>query len=195
MYQKRNEDLDILRLFLGGYNRQFYLREISRLTGIPLKTTQTKILHLEEGNILKSTISGKNKYFRLNLDNIQTKFCLLQAEINKTQSFIEKYPLFKIFINEIKTNTPLIVFGSFAKFKAGKDSDLDLLIISKEKQKLPFHLLAYKIHKIELSESDFLQSMEKQENLIKEIEENHIILNDHSSYVNAMWNYYGKRQT
>lgn len=195
MYQKRNEELDILGLFLSGYNKQFYLREISRLTEIPLKTTQIKIIRLEKGSILKSAISGKNKYFRLNLDNIQTKFCLLQAEINKTQSFVEKYPLFKIFINDIKTNSLLIVFGSFAKFRVGKDSDLDLLIISEEKQKLPFHLLSYKIHKIELSEPDFLQSMEKQENLIKEIEENHIILNNHSSYVNAMWNYYGKRQT
>mgnify|MGYP001614022217 CR=1 FL=1 len=32
----------------------------------------------------------------------------------------------------------------------------------------------------------------EKETIIKEIEENHIILNNHSSYINIMWEYYGK---
>ena len=193
MYLKGNKHLDILALFSGDYKRQFYLREISRLAKIPLKTTQTHVYDLERAKILKSAIVGKNKYFRLNLDSIQAKLYILQAEIHRTLLFMEKYPLFKIFLNEVKMDTPLIVFGSFAEFKADKDSDVDLLMISKEKQNLPFYLLAYKIHEIKLSESSFIKSLEKQEALIKEIEENHIILNNHSFYINIMWSYYGTR--
>ncbi len=192
MYQKRNRELKILALYLGDYTKQFYLREISKLTKIPLKTTQNLVLELERSKILKSIVRGKNKYFRLNLDNIQTKFYLLQSEIHKTQTFLNEYPLFKTFLKEVKTTIPIIVFGSFAKFTAGKDSDLDLLIITKEKQKLPSHLLPYKIHAIKLSEDSFLKALEKQETLIEEIEENHIILNNHSFYVNTMWDYDGK---
>ena len=192
MYQKRNKEIEILNLYTSDYNKQLYLREISKLTKIPLKTIQNTVQTLEKENIFKSLVKGKNKYFRLNKDNIQTKFCLLQAEIYKTLLFIQKYPLFKLFLKEIKSNNLLIVFGSFSKFKADKNSDLDLLIISKDGEKIPLHLISYNTHKIELTESSFIKSLEKQEILIKEIEDNHIILNNHSFYVNMMWGHYGK---
>lgn len=192
MYQKRNKELNIIALYTGNYKQRFYLREISRLTKIPLKTIQNLLVNLEKNKILKSKLEGKNKYFSLNLDNIHTKSALLQAEIYKTNIFIEYYPNFNTFLKSLNTDALLIVFGSFAKFKSNKISDLDLLIISEKEQKLPFHLLPYKLHKINLSKNSFIKAIEKQETLIKEIEENHIILNNHSLYVNVMWNYYGK---
>ena len=191
MYLKRNKVLDILKLYLRGYKKQLYLREISKLARLPVKTTQNLTKALEEERVFKSQISGKNKYFRLNLDNLQTKFYLLSAEIYKTSLFIEKYPSFNTFLKGIKTNSPLIVFGSFAKFEADQNSDLDLLIIEKNAD-LPFHLLAPGVHKMELSKSEFIKSLEKEEPLIMEIKENHVILNNHSFYIDAMWEYYEK---
>ena len=193
MYLKRNRVLEILALYLSDYNKQFYLREISKLAKIPLKTTQTLIANLERDKLLKSTVKGKNKYFRLNLDNIKTKFYLLQSELNRTLIFVENYPLFKNFIGKIKINAPMVVFGSFAKFKADKESDLDLLIISKLKVNLPLHLLAYKIHEIYLDENSFKKSLEKKQALIMEIKDNHIILNNHSFFVNVTWSYHEKQ--
>ncbi|MFH1455344.1 MAG: nucleotidyltransferase domain-containing protein [archaeon] len=188
MYLKRNKELRILKLYLGDYNKQFYLREIHTLTKIPLKTTQTAIKNLEKANIIKSKIRGKNKYFKLNLDNINTKYYLIQAEIQKTFSFIEKYPLIKTFLKEIENNSPFIVFGSFAKLQANKYSDMDLMVISEKK--LPFHLLPYKIHKQKITERTFQKALMQKETLIEEIKENHIILNNHSFFVNLMWKYY-----
>lgn len=138
MYQKRNKELRILDLYLEDYNKEFYLREISRLTKIPLKTTQNLMLNFEKIRVIKSFVRGKNKYFKLNLDNIQTKFYLLKAEIYKTNLFTIKYPLIKTFLKEIKVNIPIIIFGSFADFKASKNSDLDILIISEKKTKITF---------------------------------------------------------
>ncbi len=88
MYQKGNKESVILALYLKDYNAQFYLREISKLTKIPLKTTQNLLLNLEKEKVIKSTKQGKNKYFKLNLDNIQTKLYLLQSEIHKTLLFM-----------------------------------------------------------------------------------------------------------
>lgn len=192
MYQKRNNELVIVSLYLGDYSKQLYLREISKKAGVPVKTCYSTLLILEKDNILKSAVHGKNKYFKLNLSNIQTKSYLLQAEIYKTTLFLDKYPLFKTFLKDVNTNNTIVVFGSFAKFTQNKDSDLDLLIIKEEDYTLPLHLLPYKIHRIELSKKSFLKSLESQEILIKEIEENHVLLNNHSFYVNAMWIYYGK---
>lgn len=192
MYKKRNKELEIISLYSGDYKKKFYLRQISRISKLPLKTCQNVLNTLEKNRILKSKVEGKNKYFSLNLENIQTKSILLQAEINKTDLFLEKYPQLKTFLKEIKTNTPIILFGSFSRLSADKDSDLDLLILSEKEQKLPSHLLPYKIHKVNLSESSFIKAVNSQETLIKEVEEKHIILNNHSFYVNVMWRQYGK---
>jgi len=192
MYPNRNNELEVLSLFRGNYKSRFYLREISKISKLPLKTCQNTLLLLEKSKILKSKIEGKNKYFSLNLENIKTKSYLQQAEIYQTDLFIEKYPQFKIFLKAFKTTVPIIVFGSFAKFTADKDSDLDLLVISEKELKLSFHLLPFNPHEINMGEKTFLRAVDQQEDLIKEIEENHIILNNHSFYVSIMWGYYGK---
>ena len=87
MYQKRNKELEVIALYTSNYKTEFYLREIAKLTKLPLKTCQNILINLEKEKILKSKIDGKNKYFSLNLDNIQTKSYLLQAEIFKLDNF------------------------------------------------------------------------------------------------------------
>lgn len=191
MYHNRNNELEVISLFRGDYKTRFYLREISKLSKLPLKTCQNVLSMLEKYKILKSKIEGKNKYFSLNLENIKTKSYLLQSEIYQTDLFIEKYPQFKMFLKSLETIVPIIVFGSFAKSTADKNSDLDLLVISKKELKLPFHLLPFKPHQVNLTEKTFLRALKEQEDLIKEIEENHVILNNHSFYVNTMWRQYG----
>lgn len=191
MYPKGNNEQGVIALYTGNYESRFYLREISRLAGISVKATLNALKSLERNKILKSAVHGKNKYFTLNFDNILTKFCLNQAELYKTALFLQKYPWFRPFVKGIETSAPIIVFGSFARFKAGKDSDVDILTISSKPLKLPSHLLPNKIHQINLTEEAFAESIEKQEALLKEIEASHIILNNHSFYVNLMWRYYG----
>ncbi len=192
MYQKRNKELEVLALYTSNYKAEFYLRQIAKLTKMPLKTCQNTLINLEKEKILKSKVDGKNKYFSLNPDNIQTKSYLLQAEIYKLDNFLNYYPEFKIFLKSIHYNTPIIIFGSFAKMKPDKDSDLDLLVLSKEEQKFYHHLIPHKIHQINLSEDSFRKALNEKETIIKEIEENHIILNNPSSYVNILWEYNGK---
>lgn len=191
MYTKRNNELEIISLFRGKYNKRIYLREISRLSKLALKTCQNTIKKLEENKILKSEIEGKNKYFSLNTENINTKFALLQTEIYETSKFIHKHPEFKIFLKSIKNNNPILIFGSYAKSTENKNSDIDILIIKNKKIDLQLELLIPEIHKIELNEKLFYKAIKEEENIMQEIEENHIILNNHSFYVNSMWGKYG----
>ena len=129
MYQNKYNELKLISIYASGYGKRFYLREISKITKIPLKTTQNILQYFESQNILKSLSSGKNKYFALNMENISAKFFLVQAEIYKTQVLLKKYPQLKLFAKEIKANQPLIIFGSFAGLSAGQDSDIDLVAI------------------------------------------------------------------
>lgn len=193
MYQKVNKELSVLSLYLSDYSKRLYLREISKFSKLPLRTAQRTLSDLENAKILKSEIRGKNKYLFLNLENIETKHMILQAETYKTLQFLEEYPTFKLFLKEIKgVLLPIIVFGSFAKFTADKASDVDVLIISNKKIKLPSHLLPNEIHEMYLSEDNFVRAAEKSEALVKKIEESHIILNNHSFFVDFMWDRYGR---
>ena len=89
MYPKRDNRFEVLKLYAKGYDKEFYLREISKLTKIPVKTIQNTLFILEKENLLKSRISGRNKYFYLNLDNAATKLTLIQTEIYKTKIFLK----------------------------------------------------------------------------------------------------------
>lgn len=193
MYQKRNNIISIIALYTKDYKKKIYLREISKLANLPIKTTQNIVKFLEQNKILKSTLHGKNKYFYINLDNIETKFFLLYSEIYKTLMFLEKYPEFKIFIKELSSESLIIIFGGFAKLIADKTSDVDVLVVSDKEEQLPTHLLPSKLHQINISRIAFLKSLDEQETLIKEIKENHIILNNHSFYVDMAWRYNGRR--
>jgi DNA polymerase sigma len=185
MYLKRNKELDVLLLFLGDYRREYYLREISEKAHVPLKTTQTILSALEREKILKAKQYGKNKYFSLNLENVETKYHLEHAELYKTHLFLQKYPLFKTFLKNLKTQSIIILFGSFAKGTATKESDCDLLTISDKKEELPSHLLPYKIHNIQMTTESYTKA--QNETLIKEVEEHHVIFNNHSLYINMRW--------
>ena len=137
--------------------------------------------------------SGKNKYFYLNLENIETKSLLLQAEIQKTMDFMKKYPVFQSFVKELKSiSSPIIIFGSFARFSADRNSDVDMLVVSDKKIELPSHLLPHKIHEINITEDNFIKAFKEGETIIEKIKENHIILNNHSFFLNLMWNKYAR---
>jgi len=186
MYQKIYK---VMELYLGDFRGRYYLREISRLTKLPLRTTQRVLKDLEEGGVMKSEKSGKNRYYFLNLKNTRTKLHLLIAEINRTLEFLKRYKPFNMFLGE-RIEACLVVFGSFASFRADRTSDLDLLIIGKEE--LPFHLLPYRVHKISLTKKQFEQALKNRDTVIKEILKNHVILTDHSYFLEALWSYYGE---
>ncbi len=192
MYTIRNNWMIVLGLFLNEYKARFYLREITKLSGLSLKTTQNVLSVLEKNKILIGKTEGKNKYFSLNLENIDTKHYLLHAEIFKTEDFLRRYAPLKSFLKMLSSNIPLVVFGSFSRLSAGKDSDIDLLMIADKKDKIPEYLIPYSLHKIILSEKAFLKGLREKETLIMEIVKNHKVLNNHSFLVNALWEYYAK---
>jgi predicted nucleotidyltransferase len=191
MYTNEYFAMKILSLFDKEYSKELYLREISRHSSLSLKTTQNVLATLEKENILKSRINGKNKYFSLNLQNPLTKLFLIKTEIFKTMTFLEKYPLLKPFVKGINNDIPLVVFGSYARLEATKNSDIDILIISNtkilDKNPFPFELIPIKIHEVRISEENFELSVKSDEALIKEIQAHHVVLNNHSVYVSMMW--------
>ena len=95
------------------------------------------------------------------------------AENYKTNKVLKKYPQLSILMKDVSDNTRSslrVLFGSYAKFNAKEDSDIDVYVETKDskvKEKL-----SQISNRLSLKTGDF----DLNNNLIKEIIKNHAII-------------------
>lgn len=117
----------ILSLFAMNPDRSFYGREISKKLGISLGAVHSALLSLERCGILDSQHIGKTKLYHAESSNpIICSFRILNT-------LIVLEPLIKA-VKSISKR--LILFGSYATGTFSSSSDLDLLIITGEREKI-----------------------------------------------------------
>jgi len=98
---------------------------------------------LVKKKILKEEVLKKKRVylrrFFLNFKNVLTKNIFLLVKEERKEDFFEKYPklmpIFEQLVEEIKGIDFVLIYGSYARLAAEKDSDLDILIIGKIKNK------------------------------------------------------------
>ena len=169
MVQNRNNiDMEIILILLKEQN---HLREISRQLNESHSTILRKINELVKENVLDYKIRGRNKVFFIK-NNLQAKNYIFNSERYKLIKLLKKYPELNIIIEEVlnKIKENCILFGSYTKFLAKNDSDIDIYIETTDnKIKKEVELINSKI-RVKIGNFD------KDSNLIKEIIKNHIIL-------------------
>jgi len=89
--------------------------------------------------ISEERIGGKKKThirnLKANLDNEISRNIFSFIEKEKNLAFFKKYPKLKTYffqLDELLTDTCILVYGSYARFNATKDSDIDVIIIGKQ---------------------------------------------------------------
>jgi predicted nucleotidyltransferase len=198
------EDKEVLItcIFLTNYKAKHHVREIARLTNSNHRTILLALQRLEKKAVMKSEYVGKNKLYFLNLDNIATKTFIKMTEYGKTLVLLQENFLIKKFMNNIKLEkTSAILFGSYAKGKESRDSDIDVLLLGNKKD---FPRVVAKINEFgkvygkriqirKATEEQFYKGLQEKDNLIFEIINNHIILNNAEPFVNCLWRYYNER--
>jgi len=183
MYSKLNiteNHLRALALFTNGYDKKYYIREVQKLLKISPRTAQLVLGDLEDKTVLKSETKGKIREYSLR-SNQTTIDYLVFVEQYKKMVFLEGNPLIKEVI--IKA-TPYfkgicLIFGSYAKGRATKESDLDLLIIGDYDKKSVKRVA--KNYGVNLSikkytEESFIKGLKSNDLLLKEVLNHHIIL-------------------
>lgn len=170
MVQNRNNlELGIVLILLRGNT---HLRGISRLLAKPHSTILRSLNILVNDNIIDFKREGRNKVFYLK-NNLQTRNYVFNAERYKLIKTIKQYPELGVIISEIlkKCGERLIViFGSYAKGTAKRDSDIDIYVDTKNrKTKEEIKSINSRIM-VKIGNFD-LDSL-----LIKEIIKNHIII-------------------
>jgi predicted nucleotidyltransferase len=172
---QNNYNLKIIEVLLRSEN---HIRSIARL----LKTNQTtiarKIQELYKDNIVDFNQEGKNKVFFLK-KTLEAKQYAFFVETQKLLEILRKYPKLRRIIEEIKKNKKInlaLLFGSYAKGIATKESDIDIYIDTKDNK------LKEEIEAINSKINIKIGSYNKESLLIKEIEKNHIIIKGVEQY-------------
>ncbi len=167
-----NLDFEIILLLLKGEN---HLRGIAKQLNGSHSTVLRKSNKLVKENVLDYKREGKNKVFSVK-KNLQAKNYIFNAERYKLIKLLKNYPELSVIIEdalravEEKLVKIVILFGSYAKFTAKKDSDIDVYVETRSRK---VKESAEAVHsKIKVKIGDF----DPDSQLIKEIIKNHIIL-------------------
>ena len=166
--------------FLGKHmNDDIPIRQLSIESSVPNTTTHRLIEANKE--LFRINQKGNIKLVSLKKDDNITKNYLILAERKMTDSFLTKYPEFKL----IKKNLPegeytLIIFGSRANETHRKKSDVDICAVNKDgKNNINFsqfeHLYDVKVNPLFFSRKEFKAMLNEEEhNLTNEILKKHI---------------------
>ncbi|VVB61548.1 Nucleotidyltransferase domain protein [uncultured archaeon] len=198
-YNINQTTLKILGLYRNNYKISLHVRAIARETNVDVKAIQLQLRRLERANILSSALKGKNKEYRLNLSNFATKYYMAMAEAFFTITFLDKNFQIKKVINEIngKIDGIVLLFGSFAKGYATKESDIDIFVITDKKfDKSAIEeagdMIGRKISVKSSGKREFLDDLKNFDPLISEVALAHITLKGMDDFCDIMWNYYAR---
>lgn len=198
-YNINQTTLKILGLYANDYNKSLHLRQIAREIGVDVKAVLMQLKRLEQANILSSAVKGRNREYTLNKGNIITRQHMVMAEIFASARYLQDNFLIKKVASEIGplADGPVLLFGSFAKGQANKDSDIDLFFITDKKidRKAIIEisrLLDRDINVQSAGKSRFLEGLYSQEPLMMEVVANHIVLKGADEFCDMMWQYYAR---
>lgn len=130
--------LPILDIFRHKLYERLRLKDIEEELDLSHQTVYRKLKIAKEGGLLKK----EDNYYRVNLENELALKLLEFLAVKERNEFLEKYgtlsePLRKLMKVSSRANVRyLILFGSYAKEKATETSDIDLLVVGGEKEKI-----------------------------------------------------------
>ncbi len=113
----------LLKLFFMNREREFYLRELSRITGENPNSIKRELKNLKSIGLITERKRGNQKLYRVN-------------KLSPIHEELRKIVLKTVGIGEVLRENLVkfgvkfaLIYGSFAQGEEVKDSDIDLLII------------------------------------------------------------------
>jgi len=169
VHNRNNLEMEIILVLI---RENTYLRNIAKLLNESHSTVLRRLNTLVKENVLDYKLEGRNKVFFIK-NNLQAKNYVFNAERYKLIKLLKKYPELSIIIEDVLKKSKenlVILFGSYAKFKAKKRSDIDIYIETRERK------AKEKIEEINSKISVKIGLFERKSLLIKEIIKHHIVL-------------------
>ena len=167
--EQKDYKLEGVNALLSG---QFHLRALAKKLDVNHMTVSRKIKELLGENVVDFREEGKNKIYFLK-NTSEAKTYVFMAENYKLNRLLKKNPSLRKIIEKIQKNEKIklaLIFGSYAKGIAKKESDIDIYILTEEKK------IQKEIENLDSRASVKIGKYNKQNLLVKEIEKNHVII-------------------
>jgi len=116
--------MNILKLFVFNPKRDFYTREIERLIKGPFDPMRRELINLESTGLLRSRISGRQKYYSIN--TAHPLFPEFKSMILKTVGIGDTLK------NTVKDKNDIaaaFIYGSYARNVEELESDIDIFVV------------------------------------------------------------------
>jgi len=178
--EQKSYKLEIIRVLL---RENSHIREIAKKLNINHMMIVRKIKELSKENVVDFTQEGKNQTYFLKKTAEAQAYAFIAGQYSLLQTII-KYPELRSIIEKIQRDKRIklaVLFGSYAKGLAKKDSDIDIFIETKNQN------LKKELALIDSKLSIKIGVYNKENNLIKEIDKNHVI-------IKGIEHYYEKNQ-
>jgi predicted nucleotidyltransferase len=115
----------LLRVFCIEPDKEYYQRELERMTGAHLRQLQRDLVRLEQAGLIVNRISGNRVYYRA--QRRHPVFDDLRRVVLRTVGLSDV--LRTVLADAGSSIRAAFVFGSFARGEDSADSDVDLFVI------------------------------------------------------------------
>jgi predicted nucleotidyltransferase len=119
-----------LALFFANPEKEYFPRQLERLSGIFVGNLQKELVKIEQAGLLQSRRLGKLKLYKLNLRH--PLYPELKGLVAKTIGLEETI---RGALAEVEGVKAACLYGSFARGEARASSDVDILIVGKVNEK------------------------------------------------------------
>ena len=186
--------LKILKYLIANNDRAFTINEISKNLQISYKIVYEIIQRLKNEDLISLNKVGNSSQVQFNF-NFNQK--IIDAELQRREDVIKDKNLMILTKRFQEINSPFfiaILFGSYAKGKQTKSSDIDICIICDNKDitkeiNNKISLLPLDLHIIDFTSKEFLDMLKTTDfNVGHEIKKNNIILHGIENYYNLIKN-------
>src|SRR3989344_6055269 len=191
-------ELKIIDLLARNTERKFTINEIAKSLEEYYSFVHRTVNKLIKDAVIIKEKAGKSYLCSINLDTEKTIALINLSEIEKKNDFYNSNKELKIILEDFVKMTESIVnpisivlFGSYAKGTATKESDIDILLISRIKvgiDKITKEIYAKygkEINPVMMTSEDFKRQKDKV--IIKEIIKDHYVLYGVEKFVNLVF--------
>lgn len=158
-------------IFILLQKSKMHQRELERVLGINQTNIRRALIKMEKENLVDKKSIGKSKIYFIK-DTLEARIFAMISENYKLMKIIDK-PEIKKIVSELLKNKKIkmaVLFGSYAKNLAHKRSDIDIYIETNDQK------IKKEVESINSRISVKIGKFDKNNFLIKEIIDNHIII-------------------
>lgn len=191
-------ELKIVDLLSRNRERKFTINEIAKSLKEYYSFVHRTVNRLIKDGVITKEKAGKSYLCSVNLENEKTIALIQLSEIEKKNEFYNSNKELKVILEDFvksakSTVNPIsiVLFGSYAKGTATKESDVDIILISKTKagiDKIAKEIYAKygkEINAVLMTPNDLKKQKDKA--LIQEIIKDHYVLYGVEKFVNLVF--------